>query len=131
MVKSYREYIMNKLEISFAKLFVKFVSLFKRFYIRMLKICKKQEFAKCGKNLVFNPENSDFIYSHIFIGNDVHIGPKACFMSSVANIYIGNKVVFGPNVSIRGAIIFLTYLVDSYMILQMKIKDLMMMQILL
>lgn len=93
---------MNKLEISFAKLFVKFVSLFKRFYIRMLKICKKQEFAKCGKNLVFNPENSDFIYSHIFIGNDVHIGPKACFMSSVANIYIGNKVVFGPNVSIRG-----------------------------
>lgn len=78
------------------------VCFYKRFYIRMLKICKQHEFAKCGKHLVFNPENSDFIYSHIFIGDDVHIGPKACFMSSVANIYIGNKAVFGPNVTIRG-----------------------------
>lgn len=71
-------------------------------YVKFLRIRDKQKFSKCGKNLVFSPENSDFIYSHIFIGEDVHIGPRACFMSSIANIYIGNKVVFGPNVTIRG-----------------------------
>lgn len=68
----------------------------------MLRNCKIHDFAKCGNDLRFHPESSDFIYSHIYIGNDVYIGPRACFMASVANIYIGNKVVFGPNVTIRG-----------------------------
>ena len=59
-------------------------------------------FAEHGSNVSFTPSNSDFIYSHIHLGNDVHIGPKACFMASISHIYIGNKVVFGPSVTIRG-----------------------------
>lgn len=59
-------------------------------------------FAEHGVNISFTPSNSDFIYSHIHLGNDVNIGPHACFMASIAHIYIGNKVVFGPAVTIRG-----------------------------
>lgn len=59
-------------------------------------------FAEHGQNISFSPSNSDFIYSHIHLGNDVYIGPHACFMASIAHIYIGNKVVCGPSVTIRG-----------------------------
>lgn len=78
------------------------INLLYRIYCHILRECKIHDFAKCGNSLRFHPESSDFIYSHIYIGNDVYIGPRACFMASVANIYIGNKVVFGPNVTIRG-----------------------------
>lgn len=106
-----------------AKILIFCNKLIYRFYCKMLRIRNVMKFASCGKNLVFNPENSDFIYSHIFIGEDVHIGPRACFMSSIANIYIGNKVVFGPNVTIRGGeIIFLTYLASLSMILLIMTK---------
>lgn len=73
-----------------------------RIHVKLLRKCKVREFAACGSGLSFSPENSEFIFDHIFVGDSVHIGPRACFMSSAANIYIGNKVVFGPNVTIRG-----------------------------
>lgn len=69
------------------------------------KICYRiyiDRFADHGENLFFYPHNSEFIYSHLHVGNDVYIGPRACFMASIAHIYIGNKVVFGPAVTIRG-----------------------------
>ena len=59
-------------------------------------------FMRCGKNVSYNPINSDFIYRHISIGNDVQIGPHASFIASIAHIHIGNKVRFGPHVTIRG-----------------------------
>lgn len=65
------------------------------------QVCKIR-FLHCGRNVSFNPINSDFIYPHISIGNDVQIGPHASFIASIAHIYIGNKVRFGPHVTIRG-----------------------------
>ena len=58
-------------------------------------------FAKSGENITIG-RDCDFIYSHIHLGHHVHIGSRASFMASIANIYIGNYVTFGPNVSIRG-----------------------------
>ena len=37
---------------------------------------------------------------NISCGNNVFIGPGACFVSLEAKIYIGNNVMFGPNVMI-------------------------------
>lgn len=113
---------MNKIILTTSILVVSFYNKMQRLYVKFLRIRDEQKFSKCGKNLVFSPENSDFIYSHIFIGDDVHIGPRACFMSSIANIYIGNKVVFGPNVTIRGVIIFLIYQVSIFMIFLIMTK---------
>lgn len=78
------------------------INCFYRIYCRILRNCRVRDFAKCGNGLRFHPETSEFIYSHITIGNGVYIGPRACFIASIAHIYIGNKVVFGPNVTIRG-----------------------------
>lgn len=61
-----------------------------------------QKFAEHGENITFFPSNSDFFFSHIHLGNNVHIGPHASFIASIAHIYIGNKVIFGPSVTIRG-----------------------------
>lgn len=102
---------------------LKVINCFYRIYCRMLRNCRVHDFAKCGNGLRFHPETSEFIYSHISIGNDVYIGPRACFMASIAHIYIGNKVVFGPNVTIRGGIIFLIFLVNIFWISLMKTKD--------
>lgn len=68
----------------------------------MFRKVNRIRFLKCGINVSFNPINSDFIYRHITIGNDVQIGPHASFIASVAYIHIGNKVRFGPHVTIRG-----------------------------
>ena len=59
-------------------------------------------FAYCGKNVIFYPTKSDFMYKNISICNDVFIGPGASFIAAISHIYIGNKVLFGPNVTIRG-----------------------------
>ena len=70
-----------------------------------LKISRKANvgrFKSCGEKVCFNPLNSDFIYSHVSLGNDIYIGDHASFIASVANIYIGNHVLFGPHVTIRG-----------------------------
>ena len=69
------------------------------FASRVLNRCR---FLECGKNVHFNPINSDFFYRHITIGDDVQIGSHASFIASIAYIHIGSKVRFGPHVTIRG-----------------------------
>lgn len=64
----------------------------------------KSLFFECGKNVIFSPTQSYFLYKNISIGNDVSIGKNASFIASVSHIYIGNKVIFGPNVIIRGGV---------------------------
>jgi acetyltransferase-like isoleucine patch superfamily enzyme len=56
-------------------------------------------FNKKGKNIRIFPLNSNFSYSHIRLGNNVFIGPRAWF-SSINLISIGNNVMCGPNVTI-------------------------------
>ena len=58
-------------------------------------------FKKCGKNVKFG-HGCEFSYDNIELGDDVYIGPGACFMSAIGTIKIGNKVLFGPNVTIMG-----------------------------
>lgn len=71
-------------------------------FVCLLRKANQVRFLHCGKNVSFNPLNSDFIYRHITIGNDVQIGSHASFIASIAFIHIGNKVRFGPHVTIRG-----------------------------
>jgi len=72
----------------------------KKIVSRILLHILKPLFSKCGKNVLFFP-NDHFSYKTISIGNDVFIGPGAHF-SSIKSITIGNKVLFGPNVTIIG-----------------------------
>ena len=57
-------------------------------------------FARAGSNVRFFPFNSDIHYWNMQVGNDVYIGPFACFICGVAHIEIGDKVIMGPNVTI-------------------------------
>lgn len=70
-------------------------------YLSLLATIQKRKFAKCGSN-VFVGKNCTFIESHLFLGSNIHIGERANFIASIANIYIEDYVVFGPNVTIRG-----------------------------
>jgi acetyltransferase-like isoleucine patch superfamily enzyme len=69
---------------------------------RILMYFYREQFASCGKNVVFFPTKSFFFYKTIKIGNDVYIGPGATFSASKSFIQIGSKVMFGPNVTIMG-----------------------------
>ena len=71
---------------------------------RILMIIQKTRFKKCGKNVIFYPISSSFIYRNIEIGNDVNINERASFKLYISHLHIGNKVMFGPNVTIRGGI---------------------------
>ena len=71
-------------------------------FVCLLRKVNQVRFLHCGKNVSFNPLNSDFIYRHVTIGDNVQIGPHASFIASIAFIHIGNKVRFGPHVTIRG-----------------------------
>lgn len=64
----------------------------RQFYLRL--------FAARGRNVRFFPFNSDIHYWNIQAGNDVYIGPFACFICGVAGIDIGDKVIMGPHVTI-------------------------------
>lgn len=61
----------------------------------------KSLFNKCGTGVSFDPSDL-FSYSTISVGNDVYIGPGACFSATQSSITIGNKIMFGPNVTIMG-----------------------------
>lgn len=84
------------------KIIIYLVTKLNNAYAKCLREVCIGKFAECGNKLIYYPENSDFRYNHIHIGNNVYIGPHACFVASIAHIYIGNKVVFGPSVVIRG-----------------------------
>lgn len=79
-----------------------FIRKTRNLYAKILRKIYIHKFAECGEKVTFSPENSVIIYSHVHLGNDVHIGPKAYFSASIAHIFIGNKVLFGPSVAIRG-----------------------------
>ena len=81
-----------------SKIIDKIIRAKKGFYNRIYK----HRFAQCGENVTFDAYTSSFYYSNIHIGNNTHIGERACFIASIAHIYIGNQVLFGPNVTIRG-----------------------------
>jgi acetyltransferase-like isoleucine patch superfamily enzyme len=69
---------------------------------RLLMYLYRSLWGCCGRNVVFFPTNSDFLYQNIFIGNNVFIGQGASFIASISYISIGDKTFFGPNVTIRG-----------------------------
>lgn len=62
---------------------------------------QKSQFGSCGSDVRLS-HKCRMIPSHIFCGNNIHIGPYAEFIASIANIYIHNNVVIGPHVTIRG-----------------------------
>lgn len=80
----------------------KIIEKFRQFDAFVERHAMKKRLASCGKNLSWYPHNSDFIYQNIHVGNNVHIGPHASMMASIAQIYIGDNVTFGPSVTIRG-----------------------------
>jgi acetyltransferase-like isoleucine patch superfamily enzyme len=73
-----------------------------KIFDRMIMYIVRYLFANCGKNVIFHPTKSDFLFKNITIGNDVSIGSGANFFASKSHIYIGNKVMFAPNVTIIG-----------------------------
>lgn len=68
---------------------------------KLLMFAYRPLFKKHGKNFVFDPY-SIFSYDTIEVGDDVYIGPGACFLASESYIKLGNKIMFGPNVTIMG-----------------------------
>jgi len=73
-----------------------------KLYDRSLMFLYRDQFASCGKNVVFFPTKSDFYYKNISLGNNVFIGSGASFIASISHISIDNNTFFGPNVTIRG-----------------------------
>ena len=65
-----------------------------RYFVRKL-------FKSYGSNLIFSPYDI-FSYHTISVGDDVYIGPGACFSASQTTLTIGSKVMFGHNVTIMG-----------------------------
>jgi len=74
---------------------------FVKFFRRLLVFILRTKFAKCGKNVIFNPF-SNFSFKNIYLGSHIYIGEGANFNASIAKIIIKDKVMFGPNVTIRG-----------------------------
>ncbi len=62
---------------------------------------QKRLLWQCGENVRIG-YNCQFSYPNISIGNNVHIGSKAAFISSISKISISDYTIFGPNVTIRG-----------------------------
>ena len=63
-----------------------------RYFVRKL-------FKSYGSNFIFSPYDL-FSFHTISVGDDVYIGPGACFSASQTTLKIGSKVMFGPNVTI-------------------------------
>jgi acetyltransferase-like isoleucine patch superfamily enzyme len=68
---------------------------------RALAILLRPLFAKCGKNVNFDPDGW-YSFSNIELGDKVFIAHGASFGAAIATIRIGNNVMFGPGVIIRG-----------------------------
>lgn len=49
---------------------------------RILMYIYRDQFASCGKDVVFYPTKSYFFYKTISFANNVYIGPGFMFMSS-------------------------------------------------
>ena len=68
-------------------------------FVRFKNKYKTSLFAACGKNVRIEG-TCELTANNIYCGDNVYIGPNACFLSSDAEICIGNNVMFGPNVMI-------------------------------
>ena len=84
------------------KIFAKLILFSAKLYDFTMMHLFKSLLAECGRNVRFFPTKSMINYGTIYVGNDVFIGPGACFSASESKIIIGNKVMFGPNVTIMG-----------------------------
>jgi len=73
-----------------------------RIFDRIIMYLSRHLFARCGKNVIFFPTKSKFLYKNISIGNNVSIGRGASFIASISHITIGNNSMFDSNVTIRG-----------------------------
>lgn len=76
--------------------------IFTRIYRYISRCYYIRKFAKHGKQITFNPLNSQFTYNNIELGNHVSIGEYADFISTRSKIIIGDHVIFAPKVSMRG-----------------------------
>lgn len=66
---------------------------------RLLCLFFRSLFKRHGHRLVFSPDDL-ITYHTISVGDDVYIGPGACFLAGQTTLTIGSKVMFGPNVTI-------------------------------
>jgi hypothetical protein len=71
---------------------------------RLLMYLFRSLFCDCGKNVIFYPMSSEFLYKNVSIGNNVFIGSGASFIAAISHITIGDNTMFGPNVIIRGGV---------------------------
>jgi acetyltransferase-like isoleucine patch superfamily enzyme len=69
---------------------------------RSLMHIHKEQFASCGKHVMFFPISSEIMYKNIHIGNGVYIGPGALFIAALSEIQIGDNSFFGPQVTLIG-----------------------------
>lgn len=83
------------------KLLGKMITLVWALKRRVLQYFIRNLFNSYGSNFVFSPYDL-FSYHTISVGDDVYIGPGACFSASQTTLKIGSKVMFGPNVTIMG-----------------------------
>ncbi len=65
---------------------------------RFLCLIQKPLFKRCGKRVRFNAWGH-YTHASISLGDDIYIGPCACFSASGASLTIHNKVVIGPRVT--------------------------------
>lgn len=73
-----------------------------KIFDRILMYIFRSLFRYCGRNTIFYPTRSEFLYKNISIGNNVFVGSGASFIASISHINIGDNTFFGPNVTIRG-----------------------------
>lgn len=77
----------------------KVIEWFSTTFMRFRNKYKISQLASCGENVRIEGR-CEITASNVSCGNNVYIGPNACFLSSDAKIHVGNNVMFGPNVMI-------------------------------
>ena len=75
-------------------------SLRARWQNRVVSKYQQSRFGACGKNVSIGEKCRFVTEANVYVGDDVYIGPHACFLTTNARIIIGNKVMFGDEVAI-------------------------------
>ncbi len=93
--------VLNVINLAIVRLLVSSVLKLKSVWNRILILYYREKFAECGSNVTFNPMVSNIYYEHVSVGDFVYIGPGALLMATKeSHIYIRNNVLIGPEVSI-------------------------------
>jgi len=75
--------------------------IYRKILTRFWRICYRQRFKSCGKNVVFDPLTSVITYESVDVGNHVFFGGHAWFSSSADfPIRIGSFVMAGPGLTL-------------------------------